>query len=98
MYDGLQKSLDLWETVPSMCSKTCLSVSADGIGGSDLRVEEVLHMQKDEDHLAVALPAVKAADMVVFVCNILVLTVVEGCTMESAFWQCIVWYLAVTLW
>ena len=78
MYDGLQNSMDLWETVPSVCSETCLSVSADGSEGSDMRVEEVLYMQKEEDHLAVALPAVKAADTVRFVCNIVVLTVVQA--------------------
>ena len=67
MCGGLQNSVDLWETVPSVCSETALSVSADGSGGSDIRAEEVSHMQKEEDHLAVALPAVKAADTVCYV-------------------------------
>jgi hypothetical protein len=62
-----------------------------------MRVEEVFQMQKEEDHLAVALPAVKAADNVCYVCNIVVLAVVQACTVASAFWQCVVWYLDVTL-
>ena len=62
-----------------------------------MRVEEVLHMQEEEDHLAVALPAVKAADMVCYVCNIVVLTVVQGCTVASTLWQCVVWCLVVIL-
>ena len=78
MYDGLQISMDLWETVPFVCSETCLSVSADGCEGSDMRVEEVLHIQKEEDHLAVVLPAVKAVHTVCSVCNIVVLTVVQA--------------------
>jgi hypothetical protein len=57
-----ESSMDLGETVPSVCSGTCLTVSADGSEGSDMRAEEVLHTQEEEDHLAVALPAVKAAD------------------------------------
>jgi hypothetical protein len=66
---GLQNSMDLGETVPSVCSETCLTVCADGSEVSDMRVEEVLHTQ-EEDHLAVALPAVKAADKVCYLCNI----------------------------
>jgi hypothetical protein len=34
--------------------------------------------EQEDDHLAVALPAVKAADTVCFVCNIVVLTVVQA--------------------
>jgi hypothetical protein len=93
----LQNSMDLGETVPSVCSETCLNVSADGSERSDMRVE-VLHTQEEEeDHLAVALPAVKAADKVCYVCNIVVLTVVQDCTVASAFWQCVVWCLGMTL-
>jgi hypothetical protein len=94
---GLQNSFDVGETVPSVCSGTCLTVSADGSEVSDVRVEEFLHTQEEEDHLAVALPAVKAADTVCYVCNIVVLTVVQVCTVASAFWQCVVWCLGVTL-
>ena len=63
-----------------------------------MRMEEVLHTQKEEDRLAVALPAVKAADTVYYVCNIVLLTVVQACTVTSAFWQCVVWFVVVTLW
>jgi hypothetical protein len=94
---GLQNSLNLGETVPSVCSETCLTVCGDGIEVSDMRVEEVLLTQEGEDHLTIALPAVKAADKVCYVCNIVVLTVVQGCTVASAFWQCVVWCLGVTL-
>jgi hypothetical protein len=95
---GLQNSMDLGETVPSVCSETCLTVCADGSEVSDMRMEEVLHTQEEEeDHLAVALPAVKAADKVCYVCNIVVLTVVQGCTVASALWQCVVWCLGVSL-
>jgi len=66
--------MDLGETVPSVCSETCLTLSADGCEVSNVRAEEVLHTQKEEDHLAVALPAVKAADKVCYICIIVVLT------------------------
>ena len=66
MYSGLQHSIDLGETVASVCSETFLTVSADGNKVSDMRVE-VLHMQKEEDRFAVALPAVKAADTICYV-------------------------------
>jgi hypothetical protein len=89
--------MDLEETVPSVCSETCLTVCADGNEGSDVRAEEVLHTQEEEDHLAVALPAVKAGDKVFYVCNFIVLTVVQDCTVASAFCQCVVWCLGVTL-
>jgi len=88
--------MDLGETVPSVCSETGLTVSAGGSEVSDVRVEEVLHMQQ-EDHLAVALSAVKAADTVCYVRNIAVLTVVQACAVASAFWQCVAWCLGVTL-
>ena len=96
MCGALQNSMDLVETVPSVCSETCLTVSADGSEVSDIRAEEVLYIQ-EEDHLAVALPAVKAADTVCCVCNSVVLTVVQVCTVASVFWQCVVWCLGVTL-
>jgi len=92
---GLQNSMDLGEIVPSVCSETCLTVCADGSEVSDMRLEEVLHTQ--EDHLPVVLPAVKAADKVCYVCNIVMLTVVQACTVASALWQCVVWCLGVTL-
>ena len=93
---GLQNSVDLGETVPSVCSETGLPVSADGSEVSDLRGKEVLKTQ-EEDRLAVVLPGVKAADKVCYVCNIVVLTVVQACTVASAFWQCVVWCLGVAL-
>ena len=72
MCGGLQNSMDLGETVPSVCSE-------------------------EEDPLAVGLPAVKAANKVCYVFNIVVLTVVQACTVASAFWQCVVWCLGLTL-
>jgi hypothetical protein len=93
---GLQNSVDLGETVPSVCSGTGLTVSANGSEVSDIKVEEVLRTQEEEDYLS-ALPADTAADEVCYVCNIIVLTVVQGCTVASAFWQCVVWWLGVTL-
>jgi hypothetical protein len=80
-----------------VCSETGLTVSADGSEVSDMRAEEVLHTQEEGDRLAVALPAVKAADKVCYVCNVVVLTVVQACTVASAFWRCVVWCLGVTL-
>jgi hypothetical protein len=94
---GLQNSMGLGETVPCVCSETGLTVTADGSEVSNTRAEEFLHTQKEEDHLAVALPAVKAVDKICYVCNIVVLTVVQACTVASAFWQCVVWCLGVTL-
>jgi len=88
--------MDLGETVPFVCSETHLTPFADGSEVSDIRAEEVLQTQ-EEDRLAVALPAVKAVDTVCYVCNILLLTVVQACTMASAFCQCVVWCLGVTL-
>ena len=83
---GLQNSMDLGETVPSVCSETGLSVSADGSEVSNIRAEEVLQTQEEEDCLAVALPGVKAVDKVCYVCNIVVLTMVQVCSVASAFW------------
>jgi len=69
--------------LPSVCIEMCLTLSADGSEVGNMRAEEVLHMQNEEDHLAVALPAVKSADTVCYVCNIVVLTVVQSCTVAS---------------
>jgi hypothetical protein len=74
-----------------------MSDCADESEVSDMRVEEVLHTQVEEDHFAVVLPAVTAADTVYYVCNIVVLTVVQSFSVASAFWQCVVWCLGVTL-
>jgi hypothetical protein len=54
--------MDLGETVPSVCSETCLPVCADGSEVSDIIKEEVLGTQdeEEEDPLAIALPAIKA--------------------------------------
>jgi len=38
---GLQNSMDLGETVPSVCSGTCLTVSADGSEVHDIIGEKV---------------------------------------------------------
>ena len=91
VYGGLQISMDLGETAPFVCFETHLTVSADGSEVSDIKGEEVLQAQEEEDPLALALPAVKAADKVCYVCNIVVLTVVQVCTLASALWQCVVW-------
>jgi hypothetical protein len=89
--------MDLGETVPSVCSETHVTVSADGSEVNDIKAEEVLQTQEEEDRLAVALPEVRAADTVCYVCNIVMLTVVQVCTVASAFWQCVVWCLGMTL-
>jgi hypothetical protein len=89
--------MDLGETVPSVCSETGLTVSAGGSEVSDIRAEEVIHTQEEEDRLSAALPAVTAADTVCNVCNIVLLTVVQACTVASAFWQYVLWCLDVTL-
>jgi hypothetical protein len=94
---GLQNSVDLGKTVPPVCSETCLTVSVDVSEVSDVSAEEVLQTQEEEDRLAIALPAVKAADKVCYVCNIVVLAVVQVCSVASAFWQYVVWCLGVTL-
>jgi hypothetical protein len=71
--------MDLGETVPSVCSEICLNLSADGSDVSNIRAEEVLQTQKEADHLALALPAVTAADQVCYVCIIVVLAMVQAC-------------------
>ena len=45
---GLQNSINLGETVPSVCSETCVTVCGDRSEVSDVRAEE------EEDHLAEA--------------------------------------------
>ena len=97
MCGGLQNSMDLGDTVPSVCSEKRLSFSADGSEVIVVKGEEVLQTQDEEDHLAVALPAVRDPDKICYVCNIVVLTVVQVRTVESAFWQCVVWCLGVNL-
>ena len=99
MCAGLQISIYLGETVPSVCSETGMTVCADGSEVRVMRVEEALHTQEEEEevHLASTSPAVKAPDKVCYVCNIVVLTVVRDCIVASAFWQCVVWCLGVTL-
>jgi len=54
--------MDLGETVPSECSETGLTLSADGGEVCDIKVEEVLatEEEEEEDPLAIALPAIKA--------------------------------------
>ena len=46
---GLQNSMDLEETAPSVCSETGLTVCVDGSEVSDMRAEVVLYTQKEED-------------------------------------------------
>jgi fatty acid desaturase len=88
--DGLQNSVDLGETFPPVCCETLLTLSPDGSEVSNIRVEEVFKMQEEEDHMAVVLRAAKAADKLCYVCNIILLTVVQAYTVASAFWQCVV--------
>jgi hypothetical protein len=88
--------MDLGETVPSVCSETDLTHSAEGSAVSDIRVK-MLQTQEEVDRLTVALPAVRAADKVYHIYNIVVLTVVQACTVASALWQCVVLCLGVTL-
>ena len=49
MCGGLQNSVDLGETAPSVCSETGLTVCVDGSEVGNMRAEEVLYMQKEED-------------------------------------------------
>ena len=97
MCGGLQNTMDLRDTVPSVCCDTCPTVSADGSEVCDIKIEEVLPTQEEEDPLAIALPAANPAYEVCYVINIVVLTVVQACTVASKCWQCVVWYLDVTL-
>jgi hypothetical protein len=93
---GLQNGVDLGETVPAVCSETGVIATAGGSEVSDVRAEEDLWTQEDI-RPALSLPAVTAADTVCYVCNIVLLTAVQVCNMASAFWQCVVWCLGVTV-
>jgi hypothetical protein len=86
---GLQNGVELGETEPSVCSESGMIGTAGGSDGRNV-LEEVLHMQQDQVHLAIALPADKAADKVCYVCNFVVLIGVQVCTVACAFWQCVV--------
>ena len=57
--------MHLGETVPSVCSETGLTLFAYGSEVSNISAEEVLQTH-EEDHMAVVLPAVKAADSVLY--------------------------------
>ena len=89
--------MDLGQTVPSECSEGGLTVCADGSEGTDKRAEEVLQTREKGTCLSAALPAVKAPDTVCYVRNLVVLTVVQACAVSSAFCQCVVWFVVVTL-
>jgi hypothetical protein len=82
---GLQNGMDF------VCIGSGLTVTVDESEGRYIEVEEALHILQEDDHLAVALPAVKCADEVCYVCNFMVLTVVQVCTVACAWWQCVVW-------
>ena len=90
MCGGLQNSVDLGETVPSVCSETGVTVCADGSEVGNMRAEEVLHTQGEEEEVRLASmsPAVKAADKVCYVCNIVLLTVVQACTVACVVFRC----------
>ena len=49
MCGGLQKSMDLGETVPSLCNETGLTVCVDGSEVGNMREEEALYIQKEEN-------------------------------------------------
>ena len=71
MCGGLQNSVDLGETVPSVCSETHLTHSADGSEVGNIRGEEDSQMQEEEeeeevDRLAVPLLTVKDAGEVCY--------------------------------
>jgi hypothetical protein len=65
---GLQNSVDLGETVPSVCSETHLTHSADESEVGNIRGEEDSQMQEEEevDRLAVPLLTVKDAGEVCY--------------------------------
>ena len=67
---GLQSSIDLGETVPSVCSETHLTRSADGSEVSNIRGEEDSQTEEEKeeelDRLAVPLLTVKAAGEVCY--------------------------------
>jgi hypothetical protein len=82
---GLQNGVDLQETVPCVCCESGLNVTAGGSEVSAVRAEEVLQTREDI-RSALSLPAVAAVDKVCYVCNIVLLTAVQVCTVASAFW------------
>jgi hypothetical protein len=87
--------MDLGETVPSVCSETVLTDTAGRSEVCDVRAEESLRTQ--EDIRSSSLLAITTADKVCYVCNIVLLTTLQVCTVASAFWQCVVWCLGVTV-
>jgi hypothetical protein len=93
---GLQNGVDLGGTVPTVCSERGVTVTAGGSEVCDVRAEEVLRTQEDI-RSALSLPALTAADKVCYVCNIVLLTAVQVCTVASAFWQCFVVWLSIKL-
>jgi hypothetical protein len=97
MCGGLQYRMDLGKTEPSVRSVTGVTVTAGGSEVSDVRSDSEVLQTQEENRLTVALPAVKAAHRVRYVCNIVLLTVVQVCTVASAFWQRVVWCLGVTV-
>ena len=61
------------------CESTAVTEMCVGLQNSVDGGESIPSVwSEEEDHLAVALPAVKAADTVCYVCNIVVLTVVQA--------------------
>ena len=69
MCGGLQSSIDLGQTVPSVCSEAHVTCSADGNEVSDIRGEEDSQTQEEEeevDRMAVPLLTVKAVGEVCY--------------------------------
>jgi hypothetical protein len=89
--------MDLGEIVQSLCSETVKNYCAEGSADSDVRCEEVSQTQEEEYRLAVSLTAIRAADKLVVYVTLQCLTVVQACVVATAFWQCVVWCLSVTL-
>jgi hypothetical protein len=85
----LQNSEDLGGNVPSVCCERGLTATASGSEVTDVRAE-VLRTQEDI-RSALSLPAVSPADKVCYVCNCVLLMVVQVCTAACAFWQCVVY-------
>jgi hypothetical protein len=93
---GLQNGVDLGGTEPSVCSERGVTVTACGKEVSDVRAEEVVQTQ-EEDIRSSSLSTVTGADKVCCVCIIVLVILVQVCTVASAFWQCVVWCLGVTV-
>jgi hypothetical protein len=89
--------VDLGETEPSVCSEKGVNVTACANEVSDVRAEEVVQTQEEDIRLSLSLSTVTAADKVCYVCIIVLVTLVQVCTVASAFWQCVVWCLGVTV-